>query len=269
LQRVADQRGVPFIASMELSPSWGHFNAWPLRPQGQALTIDTSTATIDEVLATARRQGAIVVQANHPFIPYGYFSSVANGVAPGGFNPGFDLVEINGDNAGDDVKVTRAMWQYWNAGHRYYFSAGTDVHDVWSYESGVVRVYAHIEGTPSATAFAQAARQGASYVSYGPLIFPGVMFGSDLKLKSGAPFTLPFRLASVAGLREVRLISGGQVVATRSFTDAPREAQVEFPLRATARAWYALEVEDAAGRQAYSNPVWVDVVEFVPPASRT
>ncbi|MDH5226385.1 MAG: CehA/McbA family metallohydrolase [Gammaproteobacteria bacterium] len=268
LQRVADQRGVPFIASMELSPSWGHFNAWPLRPQGQQLAIDTSTATIDEVLAEARRQGAIVVQANHPFIPYGYFSSVANGVAPGGFNPGFDLAEINGDNANDDVKVTRALWQYWNAGHRYYFSAGTDVHDVWNYESGVVRLYARIEGTPSAAAFAQAAKDGAAYVSYGPLIFPGVMFGSDLKLKAGAQFALPFRLASVAGLREVRLIGAGQVVATRNFTDAPREAQVEFPLRATDRTWYAIEVEDAAGRKAYSNPVWVDVVEFVPPAAK-
>ncbi len=31
LQRIADRRGVPFIASLELSPSWGHFNAWPLQ----------------------------------------------------------------------------------------------------------------------------------------------------------------------------------------------------------------------------------------------
>jgi hypothetical protein len=160
------------------------------------------------------------------------------------------------------------MWQYWNAGHRYYFSAGTDVHDVWNYESGVVRLYAHIEGTPSAAAFAQAAKDGASYVSYGPLIVPGVMFGSDLKLKAGAQFSLPFRLASVAGLRAVRLIGAGEVVATRNFTDAPREAKVEFPLRAADRTWYAIEVEDVEGRKAYSNPVWVDVVEFVPPAAK-
>jgi hypothetical protein len=160
------------------------------------------------------------------------------------------------------------MWRYWNAGHRYYLSAGTDVHDVWNYESGAVRLYARIDGTPSAAAFAQAAKEGAAYVSYGPLIFPGVMFGSDLKLKSGDRFTLPFRLASVAGLRQVRLVSAGQVVATRNFDDAPREAQVEFPLLATDRTWYALEVEDTGGRMAYSNPVWVDVVEFVRPAAK-
>lgn len=262
LQQVADQRGMAFIASMEISPSWGHFNAWPLRPQGQSLAIDTSTASVDAVLAEARRQGAIVVQVNHPFIPYGYFSSVTNGVAPGGFNPGYDLAEINGDNASDDVKVTRALWQSWNAGHRYYFSAGTDVHDVWNYESGAVRLYVHVDGAPSATAFAHAARSGAAYVSYGPLIFPGIMFGTDLRLQPGTPFTLPFKLASVTGLRQARLISGGEVVATRDFADTPHEVRIEFPLTASRPTWYSIEVEDAAGRKAYSNPLWVDVVDF-------
>jgi hypothetical protein len=263
LQQVADRRGLPFIASMEISPSWGHFNGWPLRPQGQKLALDTSTASVDEVLAEARRQGAIVVQVNHPFISYGYFSSVSNGVAPGGFHPGFDLLEINGESPEDDSQVMRALWQYWNAGQRYYLSAGSDVHDVWNYESGRVRLYAHVDGAPSAAAFAHAAGSGAAYVSHGPLIFPGVMFGADLRLRPGATFALPFRLASVAGLRQARLISGGQVVATRDFADAPREVQVEFPLTATKRAWYSIEVDDAAGRKAYSNPVWVDVVDFV------
>jgi hypothetical protein len=268
LQQVATQRGTALIPSMEISPSWGHFNGWPLQPQGQKLAIDTTTATVDEVVAEARRQGAIVVQVNHPFISYGYFSSVTNGTAPGGFYPGFDLLEINSDKLGDDGKVTRALWQYWNAGHRYYLSAGTDVHDVWNFESGIVRLYAHIDGTPSAAAFAHATKSGAAYASYGPLIFPGVVFGSDLHFRPGTQFTLPFGLASVTGLKQARLISGGKVVATRDFADAPREAQIEFALTATKRAWYSIEVDDAAGRKAYSNPVWVDVVDFVqPPAA--
>jgi hypothetical protein len=188
---------------------------------------------------------------------------VTNGTAPGGFYPGFDLLEINSDKIGDDAKVTRALWRYWNAGHRYYLSAGTDVHDVWNFESGIVRLYAHIDGTPSAAAFAHATKSGAAYASYGPLIFPGVMFGSDLRLRPGTSFTLPFRLASVTGLQQARLISAGEVVATRDFTDAPREAQVEFALTATQRTWYSIEVDDTAGRKAYSNPVWVDAVDFV------
>ncbi len=55
-RQIADARGVPFIPSLELSPSWGHFNAWPLRP-GQKLEIDTATATIDEVLCRSPPPG--------------------------------------------------------------------------------------------------------------------------------------------------------------------------------------------------------------------
>jgi len=261
LQKIADQRGVPFIPSLEISPSWGHFNAWPLSPQGQKLVIDTSTATIDEVLAEARRQGAIVVQSNHPFIPYGYFASLAAGVAPGGFNPAFELAEINGDNSGDDDKVTHALWNFWNAGHRYYLSAGTDVHDVWNHESGAARLFVHADGSPTPVAFAESAKAGHAYVSYGPLIFPTVMFGSELKLKAGASFTLPFALKSVAGLKQATLIGAGEVVATKDFAGGPREASVEFPLIASGRTWYSIEVEDVSGRKAYSDPIWIDVVE--------
>ena len=82
LMKIAAVRGIPFIPSMEISPSWGHFNAYPLEP-GQKLQIDPGKANIDEILREARRQGAVVVQANHPVIPFGYFTSVEHGVAPG------------------------------------------------------------------------------------------------------------------------------------------------------------------------------------------
>ena len=148
LQKIADARGVPFIPSLELSPSWGHFNAWPLRP-GQKLAIDTATATIDEVLGEARRQGAIVVQSNHPFIPYGYLASLGAGLVPGGFNPAFDLAEINSD-VPYDTAVLGAIWLLWNEGHRYYLSGGTDVHDVWNHESGRIRTFGHVDGSAHA-----------------------------------------------------------------------------------------------------------------------
>jgi hypothetical protein len=261
LQKIAGRRGVPFIASLEISPSWGHFNAWPLQPQGQRLAIDTSTATIDQVLAEARRQGAIVVQANHPFIPYGYFASLAAGVAPGGFNPAFDLVEINADVPTDHDKVTHALWNLWNAGHRYYLSGGTDVHDVWNHESGAARTFVHVDGAPTPVAFAESAKAGHAYVSFGPLIFPSVMFGSELKVKPGASFSLPFALKSVTGLKQATLIGGGTIAAKKEFAGGPREARVEFPLTASGRTWYSIEVEDMAGRKAYSDPIWIDVVD--------
>jgi hypothetical protein len=261
MQQLADRRGVPFITSIELSPSWGHFNAWPLRP-AERLGIDTSTATVDEVLAEARRQGATVVQANHPFIPYGYFASLAARVAPGGFNPGFELLEINAERTGDDDKVLRALWSFWTAGHRYYLAGGTDVHDVWNFESGRVRTFAHVEGALTPRAFAEAVKAGHAYVSSGPLIFPAVMFGSELKVKPGASFALAFALKSVAGLKQASLIGAGAVAATRSFQNAPREASVEFPLTADRAGWYAIQVEDTSGGKAYSNPIWIDVIDF-------
>lgn len=257
LQRIAARRGVAFIPGVELSPSWGHFNAWPLVP-GQRLAIDTSTATIDEIFREARRQGAMVVQVNHPFIPYGYFASLQAGVAPGGFNPAFDLVEMNAVESGDDTKVWHKMWEFWNARQHYYLAGGTDTHDVWNEESGRTRTFAHLDGRVSAHAFANALRAGHGYVSYGPLIFPAVMPGSTLRLKAGASFGLGFDLQSVAGLAEAELIGGGTVAGIQTFPSSPQQAHVDFKLTVGKPLWYALSVEDGQGRKAYTDPVWID-----------
>jgi hypothetical protein len=260
LQSIADRRGMAFIPGIELSASWGHFNAYPLR-LGRPLGIDTGTATIDDIIHEGRRQGAIVVQVNHPFIPYGYLTSVSAGVAPGGFNPAFDLIEINAAAPADDGKVLQALWNFWNAGHHYYLTAGTDTHDVWRDESGAVRTFAHIEGQVTAKAFAQALKEGHGYVTFGPLIFPSVVFGDELKVKPGEPFSLGFDLQSVAGLKQVELIGGGTVLQTRTFQTAVRQGHVDFPLATPRSSWYSLSVEDQKGHKAYTDPIWVDVVE--------
>ncbi len=202
----------------------------------------------------------MVVQVNHPFIPYGYFTSVRNSQAPGGFNPSFDLVEINAAAPGDDIKVLRLLWDLWNEGHRYYLSAGTDTHDVWRDESGAVRVFAHIDGVATAASFAQALKEGHGYVTSGPLIFPSVVFGDELRVKPGEPFVLGFDLKSVAGVKQAELIGGGTVVNRQSFTGSPRQVRADFTLTAGRSTWYSLNVEDAQGHKAYTDPIWVDAV---------
>jgi Carboxypeptidase regulatory-like domain len=266
LQQIAAARGVPFIPSLELSPSWGHFNAWPLTPS-QKLGIDTATASIDDVLGEARRQGAIVVQSNHPFIPYGYLASLGAGLVPGGFNPAFDLAEINADEP-YDTEVMQALGLFWSAGHRYYLAGGTDVHDVWNHESGRIRTFGHVDGPLTPASYAQTVKNGRAYVTYGPLIEPAVMFGSELKVKPGVPFPLAFGLQSATGLKQARLIGAGTVAYTQTFSDGPRAARVEFRPTATGHTWYSLEVEDVAGRKAYSNPIWIDAVELPPLPAR-
>ena len=258
LQQIAGTRGVPFIPGIELSPSWGHFNAYPLTP-GAQLAIDTSTATIDTILKEARRAGATIVQVNHPFNPYGYFASLKAGVAPGGFNPGFDLLEINSSVPNDDRKVLAKLWEFWDADQHYYLTAGSDTHNVWNDRSGRVRTFAHIDGSLSAQAFAEALKAGRAYVSYGPLIFPAVMFGTQMQVRSGEPFTLAFDLASVAGVSKAELISGGTVADSRSFPDTPLETHVDFTLTTNHPGWYALDVEDQQARKAYTDPVWVTI----------
>jgi hypothetical protein len=254
LRHIAAARVVPGVPGIELSPSWGHFNAYPLDP-GVRLAIDTSTASVGEVFAEARRQGAQVVQVNHPFIPYGYFASVAAGTAPGGFDPGFDLIEINSAVPNDDAKVLERLWGFWNEGRHYYLSAGSDTHDVWNEQSGLVRAYVHPEGPLTAESFIAALKAGHAYVTYGPLIFPTVMFGTQLSA-SAASSALGFDLASVAGLKQAQLIGEGQVLRTQSFTNAPRESHVEFALPLPHARWYALLVEDQRGRKAYSDAIW-------------
>ncbi|MBS0364854.1 MAG: CehA/McbA family metallohydrolase [Proteobacteria bacterium] len=259
LARIAAARGVAFLPGIEISPSWGHFNAWAIR-QGEPLTIDPGTATAAQIIAEARRMGAAVVQVNHPFIPFGYFTSVAAGVAPGGFVPGFDLVEINATAPADDTRVLQWLWRAWNEGHPYYLSAGTDTHDVWNDLSGRVRVYAHVGQAPDAQSYAAALKAGHAYVSFGPLIYPSVPFGGRLRVARGAPFALDFEFQSVPGLKEVQLVGNAGVLQTRQFAGQPQRARTHFSLSTGSSCWYALVVSDTAGHKAYTNPIWVDTI---------
>ncbi len=260
LQMIADKRGVPFIPSIEISTSWGHFNAFPLKANA-ALAIDTSNTNVQAVFAEARRMGAGAIQVNHPLIPFGYFSTLQAGTAPGGFDPDFDLVEINSDVTQDDDKVLEAMWDYWNAGKRFYLSAGSDTHDVWNDVTGKVRTYAHVEGELTAASFTEALKAGHAYVTYGPLIFPDHMFGDTIHPRRGETVPLGFDLQSVAGLKQVSLISQGMQIQTKDLSQSGRTARVDFSVTVEKPAWYALVVEDAAGGRAYSNPMWIEATD--------
>jgi hypothetical protein len=205
------------------------------------------------------------VQVNHPFIPFGYFSSLVAGVAPGGFDGDFDLIEINSSVPNDDAKVLAKLADFWNQGKHYYLTAGSDTHDVWNEQSGRVRTFVHIDGPVSAQSFAAALKAGHGYVTYGPLVFPAVMFGTELHVTRGKPFPLRFALGSVAGLRKAELIGAGTTQQRRTFPGAPLKARADFTVTAEQPGWYALVVEDEAGRKAYTDPIWVAPATTAPP----
>jgi hypothetical protein len=87
-----------------------------------------------------------------------------------------------------------------------------------------------------------------------------VDFGDTLTVPTGSAIKLTFSLAALAGIRSAALIGNGVRAAHRDFDPAPRHARAEFVLRADRPGWYALVVEDAQGRKAYTDPIWVDVV---------
>ncbi|WP_220495627.1 CehA/McbA family metallohydrolase [Oceanospirillum sediminis] len=117
INELSEKRGVPFIPSMEISPSWGHFNPFPLK-LGAQLSVDPGVDDIHQILDDARRMGAVAVASNHPYIPYGYLSSLEQNTAPGGFNPGIDLIEINSEV--DYKKAIEKAREFWNPGLPYY-----------------------------------------------------------------------------------------------------------------------------------------------------
>src|SRR5262249_1412995 len=107
-------------------------------------------------------------------------------------------------------------------------------------------------------AFVRALREGHGYVSRGPLIFPSVMFGTTLQPRAGRAPDLDFELESIAGLRQAELVGNGTVIETRLLPGARERARLKFRVSPEGRArWYQLLVEDAQGRKAYTDPIWV------------
>ena len=266
MQRLSKNRGMEFISGTEMSPSWAHFNAYPLADD-KTIAIDIGSAPVQAIFAEARRLGADIVHVNHPYGDYGYFRSlerevVRNGVAgsavPGGYADGFDVVEIT---AGDNRATLRRTWQLWNAGHRAYLAGGSDVHDVWNEESGAARTFVYVEGELGVDSFVTALKAGHAFASQGPLVFPEIMFGSEIQHSAGTGLELAYAIQAVAGLRSVRLIERGQELALKTFGGVEKPIQASFTTKPESDTWYSLVVEDQRGKRAYTNPVWVTVAE--------
>jgi hypothetical protein len=254
MARLAADRNVPFIPGTEFSPSWAHFNAYPLDDDA-TISIDVGGATVQEIFAAARRMGADVVQVNHPYIDYGYFRSREREAVPGGYSLDFDLVEISA--AEPNEETIPSVWQLWNAGRRVYFTAGSDAHDVWQEISGAVRMYAHVEGEFTVDKFVASLKAGRSFASAGPLVFPDILFGTELDHAASAPLELSYSLQAVTGLARVTLIERGEPAAVREFDGETALTPLSFTVRPVTDTWFALVVEDTAGNAAYTNPVWV------------
>lgn len=265
MRRLSAARDMPFIPGTELSPSWGHFNAYPL-DDGHTVDIDTGQATVQEIFATARRMGADIIEVNHPYSDYGYFANQDKRAVPGGFDTSFDLVEIGPvtDNKNELVKnreTLERVWQMWNEGQRAYLAAGSDVHDVWNFESGRVRTFVHVDGDLSIEKFIAGLTAGHAYASQGPLVYPEILFGSEVHQSAGDKLSLAYSVQAVSGLRAVKLIERGSETETLAFAGTNVLVPVTFSVQPESNTWYSLVIEDMSGKFAYTNPVWVLVTD--------
>ena len=264
MKNLSEARGIAFIAGTEISPSWAHFNAFPL-DEDKVIEIDPGRATVQEIFSEARRMGADVIEANHPFNPYGYFQSLEDETAPGGFDAGFDLAEIEAPiGVGFQERNERTLqhvWNMWNSGQRVYLAAGSDVHDVWRQPSGAVRTFVYVEGDVSIDRFVASLKAGHSYTSQGPLVYPDIMFGSDIQHHAREQLQLSYTVQAVSGLLAVKLIERGIVIQNVAFQGEETETPVTFTVSPESDTWYSLEVTDSKGKFSYTNPVWVTVTD--------
>jgi hypothetical protein len=224
---------------------------------GAQLSVDPGVDDIHSIIKDARRMGATAVASNHPYIPYGYLSSLEKNTAPGGFNPTIDLIEINSEV--DYNKAVQKARQLWSEGLPYYYTAGSDTHDVWNETSGHNRMFVYTSSKPDAKAFAQAMKSGRSYASFGPLIYPkDVMFGDTLKLAKNQPQSMHFDLLSVNGLKSVQLIGNEGVIREQTLSGDKASVVFDVPQKP---GWVSLVVEDAKSNKAFSNPIWLKMVD--------
>ena len=252
IAELSENRGVPFIPSVEISPAWAHHQIYPI-PIGEYSVLSGLTAS--EMYERAGELGALVIQVNHPYYTGGgYFLSWEAGVIPGGYNPNWDTAEINGPWDSGDNKTLMKIWGLWNEGKRYYLVGNSDTHDVWaSPYTGSPRTYAHVSWEPTPEAWAWAVKLGHSYLTYGPLVFPELNFGETFV---GTSFEFSFMAVAVDGLKDVQVISEGKVVASQTLVGRTR-AQLSFQFPVTESTWYSLIVTDKDGDRAITNPIWV------------
>jgi hypothetical protein len=212
-------------------------------------------STVQQIFAEARRMGARVIAANHPYINYGYFRSAAQGQVPGGYSAEFDLVEVNGTD--ENQQSVEHLWRLWNQGQRAWLTAGSDAHDVWSERSGSARMFVKLDGPLEPLAFVAALKAGHAYASQGPLVFPERVFGSTIRHAGGTPLRLGYTVQAVDGLASAQLIERGEVIEERRFDGVTTRTPLAFTVKPAGDTWYSLVLVDANGRQAWTNPVWV------------
>ena len=119
-----------------------------------------------------------------------------------------------------------------------------------------------MQGELTIAKFIDSLKNGRSYASQGPLIFPELMFGSEIQHEKGAELQLKYSVYAVNGLKSVHLIEQGEEVDRSDIQMNATSSSVEFAVHpGPENSWYSLVVVDSNDKRAFSNPIWVNIAE--------
>ncbi|MBF0363305.1 MAG: CehA/McbA family metallohydrolase [Oligoflexia bacterium] len=287
IQQIVKNLKRMFICGMEISPSWGHFNAYPVK-LGEKLKINPANSSFEEIIKEARRMDAKIFSINHPNASTGYFFNIEKDSSVGGGQGVdkigqqiIDLVEANSFYGKVEDSVKR-LYKFWNQNKQIYLVAGTDTHDVLNNDSGKIRTFVHINGKADEDKFISSLKEGHSYVSFGPIIYPlsnQSMFGGKIIVEHSNSVNnsiiLDYSIFAVSGIKSIELLSGNNqnkesekgidvdVVETISIAeDGVTSKNVSFKIKPDTNTvantkWYSLRVKDNLSGFAWTNPIWI------------
>jgi hypothetical protein len=84
------------------------------------------------------------------------------------------------------------------------------------------------------------------------------MFGDTLKLAKNQQQSIRFDLVSVNGLKSVQLMGHDGVISEQALSGEKSSVVFDVPQKS---GWVSLVVADAKGRKAFSNPIWIKMVD--------
>jgi len=277
LKRYAQDRGVPYILSNELTTegdadqgldeapaysggTYGHFNVYPIE-EGQQVDW---TGDPDDFFASAREADAKIIQANHPLRgDSNYFHYVDSKE----YNSSYETVEVYSGFALNRSGTINQLFEFWNQGYRYTAVGVSDDHQSgtlrYGNEYGNARTYAYMKEEPTGAGegFATAVDNQHAFATYGPLVYfetgGGAIPGDNVTASDGT-VTLTAEIQNIGELSTATIIKNGNSV--QKFNFSGERATIEYEASVENTSWFVLRVQDkkgAQGTRAITNPIWV------------
>jgi hypothetical protein len=257
VEGAAGDAGLPLVASVEVSPPWGHFNVFPL-PSGTPFPADLRhDRATEEAIGRFAGQFDAMVQLNHPWEGDSGYMSIkeTQGTEPV-IPPFVRFLEFNGKKLFDpsDEKVLAGFIAALKAGRHILLSAGTDTHDVFKDDGvGTGRVRNGVFAPPDADLgqILEALEAGHSFVTFGPVMQlsppPGRFQSTD------GPLVVKLKAESLSGLASLRIYDLSQDRPNHRDLAGAAAMETELTFGPGPGIWF-IEMTDKEGNRAFSNP---------------